>query len=179
MDVSRSKRSYSTCALSSSQENEKDLKDCKRQLGNHHLWTISDAIDITKNKPRVKLPLKSFNHVAREVLSIEKSRRFYVDILGFTEVPRPPFHCDGYWLYGYGLSLHLVATTVPEYRRQLKRTRIEHFSTCLPQVDHIAFVTDDVDCIREVLDKAQVYYKIDKPSEGVYQLFMFDPDGNV
>jgi hypothetical protein len=31
---------------------------------------------------------ESFNHVAKEVLSLEKSRYFYVEILGFTVLPR-------------------------------------------------------------------------------------------
>ncbi|RYH23449.1 hypothetical protein EON65_17745 [archaeon] len=39
--------------------------------------------------------MASFNHVSREVLSLEKSKRFYIDILGFHEIPRPPFDCDG------------------------------------------------------------------------------------
>ena len=48
-------------------------------------------------------------------------------------VPRPPFDCDGYWLYGYGLSLHLVATDDPEGRRLVKKRRIQHFSSSLPR----------------------------------------------
>lgn len=148
-------------------------------IQSHHLWTISDAVVLHKTAPKVRLPLQSFNHIAREVLSLEKSRKFYCDILGFCEVDRPPFQCEGYWLYGYGLSLHLVQTTVPEYRRELKRTRIQHFSSCLPQVDHIAFMTSDLTCIRSVLDKAHVYYKMDHPSDGISQIFLFDPDGNV
>lgn len=45
-------------------------------------WTISDAIDgcnreTSSDKPCINLPLKSFNHIAREVLSLEKSKCFY------------------------------------------------------------------------------------------------------
>ena len=50
----------------------------------------------------VKLPMTSFNHIVIEVLSLEKSKTFYVDILGFEIIPRPPFECEGYWLNGYG-----------------------------------------------------------------------------
>lgn len=99
--------------------------------------------------------MNAFNHIAREVLSLEKSLNFYVDVLGkmsnnkicrilfiigfsmfqkgFQVVPRPPFDCDGYWLYGYGLSLHLVATDNPEERKLVKRRRIQHFSSSLPR----------------------------------------------
>jgi len=150
---------------------------------------MSDALSIASNnnvnhddnspKSCLKLPLRSFNHIGREVLSMEKSRLFYCDLLGFTEVNRPPLPCQGHWLYGYGLSLHLVQTSVPENRLEVKKSRISHFSSCLPRVDHIAFMTDDIDYIRHVLDDAHVYYKTDQPCDGISQLFLFDPDGNV
>ena len=86
-------------------------------------------------------------------------------ILGFTEIPRPPFDCEGHWLYGYGLSLHLVKTTSPAARKDVKIRRIDHFSSALPRVDHIAFVTSDVDLVKRVLDDARVFYKEDIPAE--------------
>lgn len=148
----------------------------------HNNWFLSDAIESHHHvsKPKVTLPMQSFNHIAREVLCIEKSRKFYCDILGFQQVARPPFDCSGYWLYGYGLSLHLVETTVPVMRKKLIATRIHHFSFCLPRVDHIAFISDNLDIIRDILDREKVFYKADSlESSGISQIFFFDPDGNV
>ena len=142
-------------------------------------WTLGDA-NVLSPDNKVRLPLASFNHIAREVLSLERSKAFYVDILGFDVGPRPPFDSDGYWLYGYGLSLHLVLTTQPESRKLLKRDRIKYFITCLPKVDHIAFITSDISVIRRTLDERNVYYKHDCPmGTGIEQIFFFDPDGNV
>jgi catechol 2,3-dioxygenase-like lactoylglutathione lyase family enzyme len=144
-------------------------------------WILSDAV-ASNSGPNVvtKLPLASFNHVAREVLSIENSKFFYVEILGFSIIPRPPFDSEGYWLYGYGLSLHLVETTVPEERKRVKIQRIQHFSSSLPRVDHIAFITSDISFVKKVLDDARVFYKEDCPKDtGIRQIFLFDPDGNV
>jgi catechol 2,3-dioxygenase-like lactoylglutathione lyase family enzyme len=157
------------------------------KLNKHLYWTLSDAAstgDYVMFTPRhhhekKKLPLASFNHIAREVLSLERSKQFYVDILGFALVPRPPFDSEGYWLYGYGLSLHLVATTVPAERKEIKLTRIRHFSSSLPRVDHIAFITHDIDYVQQTLDDAKVYYLRDTPVGGLEQIFLFDPDGNV
>jgi len=141
-------------------------------------WTFMDAHDQITSP--IRLPLSSFNHIAREVLSLAKSRTFYVEILGFLETVRPPFDCEGYWLYGYGLSLHLVATTCPEERKEIKRNRIKHFTKSLPRVDHIAFVTSDLQIIKYNLEKHQVFYKEDSPAgTGIHQIFFFDPDGNV
>lgn len=150
------------------------------KLGVQRNWTLSDAVANSPKKAVSKLPLASFNHIAREVLSIEKSKFFYVDILGFSVIPRPPFDSEGYWLYGYGLSLHLVETTVPEERKRVKIHRIQHFSSSLPRVDHIAFITSDISFVKKVLDDAAVFYKEDCPKDtGIRQIFLFDPDGNV
>lgn len=150
-------------------------------LGVHRNWTLADAVTNSPKKAKgIKLPLASFNHIAREVLSIEKSKYFYVEVLGFTIIPRPPFDCEGYWLYGYGLSLHLVETTVPEERKRVKLSRIKHFSTSLPRVDHVAFVTSDINFVKGVLEEARVFFKEDCPADtGIRQIFLFDPDGNV
>ena len=83
-----------------------------------------------------KLPLASFNHIAREVISLPKSKAFYCDILGFVVIPRPMFDCDGYWLWGYGLSLHLVETSNKLARRDVLEARMKHFAKALPRVDH-------------------------------------------
>jgi catechol 2,3-dioxygenase-like lactoylglutathione lyase family enzyme len=150
------------------------------KLGVQRNWTLSDAVANSPKKTVSKLPLASFNHIAREVLSIEKSKFFYVEILGFSIIPRPPFDSEGYWLYGYGLSLHLVETTVPEERKRVKIGRIQHFSSSLPRVDHIAFITSDISFVKKVLDDACVFYKEDCPKDtGIRQIFLFDPDGNV
>jgi catechol 2,3-dioxygenase-like lactoylglutathione lyase family enzyme len=144
-------------------------------------WTLSDAIQanpIPREPP--KISIRAFNHVSREVLSLEKSKEFYCDILGFHVIPRPPFDCDGYWLYGHGLNLHLVATTTPKQRQDLKVRRIQHFSYALPRVDHIAFVTEDIHSVKAVLDHYDVFYRHEKPTKtGIEQVFLFDPDGNV
>lgn len=146
-------------------------------LPDSYNWTLMDTAE---KKKKVRLPLQSFNHIAREVLSLEKSKSFYEDILGFMLIPRPPFDCEGYWLWGYGLSLHLVETTNRIGRMQVKRLRIKHFSDSLPRVDHIAFITNYIDDVKATLDKEKVFYKHDKPEgTGIEQLFFFDPDGNV
>jgi catechol 2,3-dioxygenase-like lactoylglutathione lyase family enzyme len=144
-------------------------------------WTLSDAIrDNPVRKAPPKISIREFNHVSREVLSLEKSKEFYCDILGFRVIPRPPFDCAGYWLYGHGLNLHLVATSTPKHRQDLKVRRIQHFSYALPRVDHIAFITEDLASAKTVLDHYDVYYKHEKFAQvGLEQIFLFDPDGNV
>jgi len=144
------------------------------------VWTLADILVDSTDSPIPQLLLSSFNHVAREVICVENSKKFYCEVMGFTLIPRPPFDCDGYWLWGYGLSLHLVSTTNLVARKAIKLERIKHFSTCLPRVDHIAFITHNLSAIRAILDEKKVYYKADTCDEaGIEQIFFFDPDGNV
>mmetsp|Transcript_19856 Transcript_19856/g.28544 ORF Transcript_19856/g.28544 Transcript_19856/m.28544 type:complete len:212 (+) Transcript_19856:163-798(+) len=142
-------------------------------------WSFGDQVHLPSHHGAV-LPLASFNHISREVLSVEKSLKFYRDILGFQEIPRPGFDCDGAWLWGYGVSVHLVETSCPDKRRDVLKRRISHFTSCLPRVDHIAFVTNNTGFIQKILDSERVYYKrFDPPGTNIVQLFFFDPDGNV
>jgi catechol 2,3-dioxygenase-like lactoylglutathione lyase family enzyme len=125
------------------------------------------------------LPLKAFDHSSREVLNLERSRMFYCGILGFQVVPRPPFECEGYWLHGYGLNLHLVQTRDKNARIEVVKARLKHFLTALPRVDHIAFCTDRFEEVVSVFDENDIYYKREQPADGMDQMFFFDPDGNV
>jgi glyoxylase I family protein len=153
---------------------------CTLPVCSKHNWTLQDAIEKQHKKGR-RFPLTAFNHLAREVLDLEKSKSFYVDILGFEVIPRPPLDSEGYWLYGNNLNLHLVKTTVPRERRQVKVSRIQHFSSALPIVDHMAFLTTDINAVKDILDAEDVYYKFcEQPGvTGIKQIFLFDPDGNV
>lgn len=169
-------RPYASC--SNLAEHTGSLSTSDSALFNRN-WTLTDALKSSK-RSCPKLPLDAFNHISREVICLTTSKHFYVDILGFLEMPRPDFKSEGCWLYGYGLNLHLVRTLVPAERLKAKIARLEHFSAHIPTVDHFAFVSSDLTTVRAVLDSENVYYSYQTlPSSGLYQIFFFDPDGNV
>jgi catechol 2,3-dioxygenase-like lactoylglutathione lyase family enzyme len=159
-------------------------------------WSFGDqAISCTPSSSSI-LPLASFNHISREVISLEKSIIFYRNILGFQEIPRPDLDCHGSWLFGYGVrfqqyiyfpieikfydSIHLIETKCLQKRLDVLQRRKEHFVACLPTVDHIAFITTDVDFVQRRLETENVFYRRFDPKEAnISQLFIFDPDGNV
>ena len=45
------------------------------------------------------MPLKTFEHVLILANDLEKTKDFYVDLLGLTNGYRPDFPFPGYWLY--------------------------------------------------------------------------------
>lgn len=102
--------------------------------------------------------------------TIERLRRFYVDLVGLREGPRPRFRSGsrGYWLYaGEQALLHLS---------------IGSDGACSVQPDgpfsHFAFACDDLTATRARLDSAGVEYATDVMDElRQMQLFLTDPAG--
>src|SRR3982750_1361959 len=52
------------------------------------------------------LRVKSFDHVTLICADLEATRRFYVDFLGMTEVPRPAFKFPGLWFQLGNVQIH-------------------------------------------------------------------------
>ena len=80
-------------------KSSKSVSSLQDELKNVRLldsWTLCDDPKIFSEISKVKLPIASFNHIAREVLNIEVSRKFYCDILGFDQIPRPQFESEGH-----------------------------------------------------------------------------------
>jgi glyoxylase I family protein len=58
-----------------------------------------------------------FTHVSLPVRDIERSKRFYRDVLGLAEVSRPPFTFDGAWFeLPSGQQLHLIENQAGTFR---------------------------------------------------------------
>ncbi len=100
---------------------------------------------------------------------VERLRRFYVDIVGLREGPRPPFRSAGHWLYAGDTDvLHLSVRPGP--------------ADAAPRdtgwLDHYAYLCSDLDATRRRLDAAGIPYAIDEvPMLGQVQLFLRDPAG--
>ncbi|MEM9159500.1 MAG: VOC family protein [Verrucomicrobiota bacterium] len=109
------------------------------------------------------ITVKRLDHVALDVMDMDKAASFYGDLLGLKEVPRPEsFDFPGIW-YDIGNSvLHIVGPRKPALGAH-----------------HIAFWVEDVhDCAQVVRDAG---YKVEwDPYKivGVDRFFTFDPEGN-
>lgn len=101
---------------------------------------------------------------------LERVRRFYVEIIGLHEGPRPTFRSGsrGYWLYaGAEPIMHLTSRGGGEAAAQ-----------DTGWLDHIAFACSNLPAMRAKLDAAGVSYRIDvvdMPPQ--VQLFLTDPAG--
>ncbi|MEX0703243.1 MAG: VOC family protein [Planctomycetales bacterium] len=117
------------------------------------------------------------DHVTLVVRDLEASRRFYVDLLGMTEVARPAFSFDGKWFQAGATQIHLIlehAESGPG-GEQSPRAKIRS------RAHHFAFEVEDGRAFAEFLrQKAApiIAGPKDRP-DGAVQVFLEDPDGYV
>ncbi|HEX3756990.1 MAG TPA: VOC family protein [Rhizomicrobium sp.] len=115
------------------------------------------------------MPLESLQHVNIRCADARASRNFYVEVIGLTEGPRPPFPFPGHWLYlGDVPVIHLVQKPDGEARR----------GPGTGEIDHIAFGGGDLEGMRaRLVARGLSYQEKIVPRDGVIQLFLHDPEG--
>jgi catechol 2,3-dioxygenase-like lactoylglutathione lyase family enzyme len=104
-----------------------------------------------------------YAHMLLKVADIERSRRFYVDLLGFTVRQAKPL-ADGRPFVPFTQGLALTSGGVEKS----------------PQIDHIAFKAKNVPELARRLKAANVKFDRDL-HDGLYGLtiYVYDPDGNM
>jgi glyoxylase I family protein len=118
------------------------------------------------------IQVETLHHVSIPVTDLTRAKRFYSDILGLREIPRPPFDFEGAWYQLGDRQLHLI---VHPGTRTLRGT------TAIDSRDgHFGL---RVRSYRQTLDhlKAQGVTCRDRPRNLTAwpQIYVTDPDGNV
>ena len=129
----------------------------------------------TPSCPSIRV--RTLDHVTIVVADLERSRGFYVDVLGMDEVPRPAFSFAGKWFRAGGTMIHLIlehaesgpaGIFVPE---KFTSTRTHHF----------AFEVEDAKGAERRL--VELGLPLVSPAkqrpDGAVQVFVNDPDGHV
>ncbi|KAG9442922.1 hypothetical protein H6P81_018776 [Aristolochia fimbriata] len=120
------------------------------------------------------LPLLSLNHVSFLCRSVQRSVKFYQDVLGFSLIKRPSsFDFEGAWLFSYGVGIHLLqSSSIADFHAN---PRIIN-----PKDNHISFQCSDIGLVKRKLEEMGMKYVTAVVEEGgiqVDQLFFHDPDG--
>ncbi|MBI3505412.1 MAG: VOC family protein [Proteobacteria bacterium] len=106
------------------------------------------------------------NHFTILSRDIDETRRFYTEILGLKEGPRPDLGFPGIWFYvGEQWVLHVVAG------RKMP-------SPPAGVIDHIAFSAADINATVARLKKHGIAYRLfQQTGTKVWQIFFDDPNG--
>ena len=101
---------------------------------------------------------------------VEKLRRFYIDVIGLTEGPRPQFRSNsrGHWLYAGDTDVLHLSVAVDE----------QYPTSGNGAFNHLAFACDGLATVRSRLQAAGIAFTVDEVAEvKQIQLFLTDPAG--
>jgi catechol 2,3-dioxygenase-like lactoylglutathione lyase family enzyme len=126
---------------------------------------------------QARINVKSFDHVTLICADLEATRRFYVDFLGMTEVPRPAFKFPGLWFQSAGVQIHATQTS----HESGKAGWADQGGTTTSRGHHIAFAVDDVSETLEIVERhgVRIASPLQQRPDGPKQLYLYDPDGHV
>ena len=125
------------------------------------------------------IEVETIDHLTLVVKDLAASRRFYVDLLGMQEVPRPNFDFAGSWFQAGKTLIHLIL----EYSGSGPAGVWSPEKTRSTRTHHFAFrVADALDAWEALQASDYPLDVITHPKfrpDGAVQIFLADPDGHV
>ena len=111
------------------------------------------------------MAIERLDHYTIRTSKLDATRRFYVDVVGLREGPRPPFAFPGAWLYCGDIPVvHLIGA--------------EASASGTGTIDHVAFRATDLRQLHDRLrDSALGFEERTVPMLDVHQVFIEDPNG--
>jgi catechol 2,3-dioxygenase-like lactoylglutathione lyase family enzyme len=95
--------------------------------------------------------------------------RFYEDILGLENGPRPNFSFPGAWMYSEGRPVVHLVDISPTDEPQKPDSGVVH---------HVAFISRGFNAMKERLSSKQVAFDARAvPGNDLWQIFITDPNG--
>ena len=124
------------------------------------------------------MPLTSLNHYLIVSKNLERSRKFYEQVLGMKVADRPDFGFPGYWLQLDGdICVHLASQNPNRIRDQFLLKKHPKGTKGSGSVDHIAFLAKDPRGVRKRIEKSKVPMHFRSfPDAKLFQIFLKDPD---
>jgi len=126
------------------------------------------------------MPLSHIEHFLIQSSDIDRTRDWYVKVLGMREGPHPDFGFPAHWLYlGDVPVLHLTQGGGDVSQNRLKYLGQQSNATeGTGVIDHVAFRATGLLGMIAHLQKLKIEFKERQvDDQGLYQLFLFDPNG--
>jgi catechol 2,3-dioxygenase-like lactoylglutathione lyase family enzyme len=125
------------------------------------------------------MPLTELNHYFVRAKDLERTKDFYVNVLGFEIMPRPAFPFKGYWLGVNGkIQVHMGQAGIENEELYYLGTTKKSAPDNSGVIDHIAFLaTEPEKFLARFRDLGIGARPRCLPESELYQLFIKDPDG--
>jgi catechol 2,3-dioxygenase-like lactoylglutathione lyase family enzyme len=116
----------------------------------------------------MQMSVGTLDHYNVSTRKFQETVRFYQDVLGFVNGPRPPFNFPGAWLYSAGHPvLHLNDISQSD-KQQCEDSGV---------IDHIAFASRGFESMKQHLTSRGVPFRVNQvPNSTRWQIFLRDPN---
>ena len=116
--------------------------------------------------------LTRIQHEGIPVRDVERSRRFYEEVIGLQLIPRPPLG-GGVWMSDASGMPQIHIIECPEAVGEMP-------AKPNPRARHTAFVVEDYDGLKQRFQELDVVWsEMPNSPVGTAQLFCLDPDGHT
>jgi catechol 2,3-dioxygenase-like lactoylglutathione lyase family enzyme len=124
------------------------------------------------------MPVTSLNHYLIVSKNLERSKKFYQQVLGLDVAERPDFGFPGYWLKtGDNICVHLASQNPNKIRDQFLLKKHPKGTAGSGSVDHIAFLAQNPEEVRDRIQKNKIEMHFRSfPDAKLFQIFLKDPD---
>jgi catechol 2,3-dioxygenase-like lactoylglutathione lyase family enzyme len=125
--------------------------------------------------------ITELNHFLLVAKNLERTKDFYCRVLGMEVASeRPDFGFPGYWLKANGhICVHLASQDPNKIRDTFLLKKHPKGTTGSGAVDHIAFLAESAERVRERIQKNKVemhYRAFPDAKPPLFQIFLKDPD---
>ena len=124
------------------------------------------------------MPIHSLNHFFIRAEHLEKTKDFYMSVLGFEVMKRPDFPFPGYWLGINGsIQVHLGPSKIPNREKYYLGTGENAADGQTGVIDHVAFLAQNPDeFVAKFNTIGLAFFPRYFPESELYQLFIRDPN---
>jgi catechol 2,3-dioxygenase-like lactoylglutathione lyase family enzyme len=125
------------------------------------------------------MAITGLNHIFVRATDLARTRQFYVDVLGLTEMPRPPFPFPGHWLGTHGqVQVHIGPSQIANRSRYYLGTPDDAADNQTGTIDHVAFVAESPQAFIDRFAQQGLAFRARSLKDmDLYQLFVKDPNG--
>jgi len=128
------------------------------------------------------MDIEAIHHVSLGVTDLERSRKFYREVLGLEELPRPPFNFPGAW-FGAGRSqqVHLIVHPNSTFRTgKGLDNRDGHFAVRVASYRHTVEFLQSLGYREDAGgDEFRQMHLQPHATAGFPQIYILDPDRNI